>query len=79
MTTFIFIATLVVGAQMGFLLGMVLMQKRVDGLRKQLDLAMKGWQESIELLQKVRDSLDGVLPKKEKDGSMVSPIQIKKD
>lgn len=77
MTYFLFAVTLLVGAELGFVLCMVLMQKRIDAYRKNLDMAMKGWQESIDLLNSVKGFLDGVMPTKDAKGGMVSPIQIK--
>lgn len=82
MTTFVVIATLLAGGELGFLLAMHLYQKRIATLVEQRDAAMKGWSDAIEILQGVQKKMDefgqaiGAVPLK--DGSVVSPIQIKK-
>lgn len=55
----------------GFFLGRIWEMKH--GMwRKAFDDAMAGWGQAIELLK------DQLPPEKEKDGSMLSPFQIKK-
>lgn len=75
-TTIEIIVLCLLSAEVGWIACWMVSDKFLQVQRKLTKDALEGWGQSLDSLEKAQKFITSLTPKKEKDGSMVSPIQM---